>query len=160
MSRLDPRRAWDIIAPMQRLRATVLALSGVGMMAGGCTDVAGPEEPLSGRQIYERHCARCHGSDGRPTPASPTARDLTNRSYVEGLGNRQIKATIMAGVPAGVPPDQQRMPAFGNQFSEPELEVLIGHVRSLSNPELGPDRLTPKAVGGQQRQRPTVSRER
>ena len=38
------------------------------------------------------------------------------------------------------------MPAFGGQFSEPELKVLIGYVRSLSNPALGPDQLVPEAV--------------
>ena len=113
---------------------------------GGCSNAAGPEQPMSGEQLYNRQCARCHGVDGRPTKAAPTARDLTNRSYIDSLGNKSIRAAIMAGRPVGAPADQQVMPAFGNQFSEPELELLIGHVRSLSNPELGPDRLTPEAV--------------
>ena len=102
---------------------------------------------MSGQQIYERQCARCHGVDGRPTKASPTARDLSNRSYVESLGDIQIRAAIMQGRPAVMAPGQQKMmPAFGNQFSEPELKVLIGYVRSLSNAELGPDELSPEAV--------------
>ena len=112
---------------------------------GGCSDVAGPETTLSGQQIYERQCARCHGLDGRPTKASPTARDLTNRSYVDSIGNKQIRAAIMQGRPVGGAPGQAKvMPAFGNQFSEPELEVLVGYVRSLSNPELGPDQMSPE----------------
>lgn len=101
---------------------------------------------MSGEQLYNRHCARCHGMDGRPTKAAPTARDLTNRSYINELGNKGIRGAIMAGRPMGMPVDQQLMPAFGNQFSEPELEVLIGYVRSLSNPEVGPEKLTPAAV--------------
>ncbi len=113
----------------------------------GCSNAAGPEQPMSGEQLYNRQCARCHGLDGRPTKVSPTARDLTNRSYVDSLGNTGIRGAIMAGRPVGLPADQQLMPAFGNQFSEPELEVLIGYVRSLSNPELGPEQLTPEAVG-------------
>lgn len=101
---------------------------------------------MSGQQIYERQCARCHGLDGRPTKASPTARDLTNRGYVDGLGDKQIRAAIMAGRPIGAAPGQPNtMPAFGNQFSEPELKVLVGYVRSLSNAELGPDQLMPEA---------------
>ena len=129
----------------RRLHRGVRAL--VWLVAlGGCSDVAGPEQPLSGQQIYERQCARCHGLDGRPTKASPTARDLTNRSYVDSLGNKQIRAAIMQGRPVGGAPGQAKvMPSFGNQFSEPELEVLVGYVRSLSNPELGPDRLAPQA---------------
>lgn len=101
---------------------------------------------MSGKQLYNQQCARCHGLDGRPTKVAPAARDLTNRSYMDGLGDKAIRAAIMGGRPAGLPAEQQMMPAFGNQFSEPELQVLIGYMRSLSNPELGPQQLTPEAV--------------
>lgn len=102
---------------------------------------------MSGQQIYNRQCARCHGFDGRPTKASPTARDLTNRSYIDSLGDRGIREAIMVGRPPMTAPGQtQMMPAFGNQFSEPELLLLVGFVRSLSNPAIGPDVHTPEAV--------------
>ena len=131
-------------------RPTWLAALGVSVALGlsltGCTNAAGPEEPMSGQRLYERHCSRCHGSDGRPTKVSPGARDLSNRSYLDSLGNKGIRGAIMAGRPAGMPEDQQLMPAFGNQFSEPELELLVGYVRSLSNPALGPEQQTPEAV--------------
>nr|WP_255216751.1 cytochrome c [Pseudenhygromyxa sp. WMMC2535] len=112
-------------------------------MSTGCSQTAGPEQTLSGKQIYDRHCARCHGDDGRPTKASPGARDLSNRSYIDSLGDKKIRAAIMSGRPAMGPGQPPAMPAFGNQFSEPELQVLIGYVRSLSNPELGPSNLEP-----------------
>jgi mono/diheme cytochrome c family protein len=131
-----------VTAIRRAIVSVALGLSGLI----GCSNAAGPEQPMSGEQLYNRQCARCHGIDGRPTKASPTARDLTNRSYMDSLGNKGIEAAIMGGRPAGVPPEQQLMPAFGNQFSAPELEVLMGHVRSLSNPELGPEQLTPEAV--------------
>jgi len=123
-----------------------LALGVALLGMAGCSNAAGPEQPMSGAQIYNRQCARCHGLDGRPTKAAPSARDLTNRSYIDSLGNDGIKAAIMSGRPIGAPVEQQLMPAFGNQFSAPELELLVGHVRSLSNPELGPIRQTPEAV--------------
>lgn len=126
----------------QLLTAALLLL---GPLA--CTDAAGPEQPMSGKQIYDRQCARCHGADGRPTKAAPTARDLTNRSYIDDLGDQRIRQAIMEGRPAMTAPGQtQMMPAFGNQFSEPELQVLIGYVRSLSNPELGPEVHVPEVV--------------
>jgi mono/diheme cytochrome c family protein len=133
------------MAPVRRLRPTLLAIAALISLAG-CSNAAGPEEPLSGQQLYNRHCARCHGLEGRPTKASPMARDLTNRTYIDELGNKAIRAAIMAGRPVGMPVEQQLMPAFGNQFSEPELEVLIGYVRSLSNPDLGPEQQTPAVV--------------
>jgi mono/diheme cytochrome c family protein len=119
----------------------------LSLLASACSNVAGPEQAMSGKQIYERQCARCHGLDGRPTKAAPTARDLSNRSYIDSLGDKQIRMAIMQGRPAMAPPGEQKtMPAFGNQFSDPELKVLIGYVRSLSNPKLGPDELSPEAV--------------
>jgi mono/diheme cytochrome c family protein len=117
------------------------------LLTGACTDAAGPEQPMSGKQIYDRQCARCHGFDGRPTKAAPTARDLSNRSYIDSLGDQRIRQAIMEGRPPMTAPGQaQMMPAFGNQFSEPELQVLVGYVRSLSNPGLGPDVHVPEAV--------------
>jgi mono/diheme cytochrome c family protein len=130
---------------VRRSRTASCAIAALISLAA-CSDAAGPEQPMSGEQLYNRYCARCHGFDGRPTKAAPTARDLTNRSYIDQLGNKGIRGAIMAGRPMGMPRDQQLMPAFGNQFSEPELEVLIGYVRSLSNPEVGPEQLTPEAV--------------
>ena len=59
---------------------------------------------MSGEQLYNRQCARCHGVDGRPTKAAPTARDLSNRSYMDSLGNDGITNAIMGGRPLGVPP--------------------------------------------------------
>jgi len=130
------------------LSSSKIALLPIVLVAAtACSEVAGPEQTLSGEQIYQRQCARCHGVDGRPTKAAPTARDLTNRSYIDSLGDRKIREAIMQGRPAMAPPGQAKtMPSFGGQFSEPELKVLIGYVRSLSNPELGPSRLSPDAV--------------
>jgi mono/diheme cytochrome c family protein len=129
------------------VRRLVLTASLLLALGSACTDAAGPEQPMSGKQVYDRQCARCHGFDGRPTPAAPTARDLTNRSYIDSLGDQGIRSAIMQGRPAMVPPGPDKtMPAFGNQFSEPELKLLVGYVRSLSNPALGPDHLTPEAV--------------
>jgi mono/diheme cytochrome c family protein len=136
--------------PTLRFVFTALLLTGSSAWLGACTDAAGPEQPMSGKQIYDRQCARCHGADGCPTKAAPTARDLTNRSYIDELGDQKIRAAIMEGRPPMTGPGQaQMMPAFGNQFSEPELQVLVGYVRSLSNPGLGPDVHVPEAVKSQ-----------
>lgn len=119
------------------MRALVLLLGVlIGVPLLGCTNAAGPEREMSGKLIYDRHCARCHGFEGKPTPAAPTARDLTNRSFVDALGDRGLARAIMAGRPPA-------MPAFGGQFSQPEIDLLVSYVRSLSNPELGPQRLLP-----------------
>jgi mono/diheme cytochrome c family protein len=112
----------------------IVALGLLGLL--GCSNASGPEREMSGKATYDRHCARCHGMDGRPTPLAPTARDLTNRSYMDDLGDRRIQMAIMAGRPPA-------MPSFGGQFSQPEMDLLVAYVRSLSNPEVGPRKMQP-----------------
>ena len=107
-------------------RALILLALGAGPM--GCGEVAGPEKPISGKRIYDRHCARCHGSDGKGV-AGMTVPDLTVRPRMEALGDEGIKRAIMQGRPPG-------MPAFGGQFVEPSHKVLVAYVRSLSDPRI------------------------
>ncbi|MFV8754146.1 c-type cytochrome [Nannocystaceae bacterium ST9] len=125
------------------MRTSVIGLGLIGLLTLaplGCSNAAGPEREMSGKATFDRHCARCHGLDGRPTPIAPTARDLTNRKYVDELGDRRIEMAIMGGRPPG-------MPAFGGQFSAIEMDLLVSYVRSLSNPTLGPQRMRPEGQG-------------
>lgn len=94
-----------------------------------CVVPAGPEKEISGEELFERHCARCHGADGKGDPTMPSARDLTNESYMASKNDEQIQRVIMQGRPPN-------MPAFGGQFGEPSMKVLVGYVRSLSDPSV------------------------
>lgn len=98
-----------------------------GLLQLGCESPSGPERGLSGKRIYDRNCARCHGLDGRPTAESPSARDLSNASYVNGLSDEAIRRVIEGGKPPG-------MPSFGGQFMEPSMKLIISYVRDLSRP--------------------------
>ena len=102
-------------------------LCALALAVSGCSQAAGPERELSGQVVYDRHCARCHGRDGRPTKEAPTARDLSNGSYMRSLSDRAIRRTIMMGKPPA-------MPAFGGQFLDPELALLVAYVRTLAPP--------------------------
>lgn len=110
------------------MRSTVLrtALTSLALvLAGGCSSPTGPERPLDGKTLFLQHCARCHGTDGRGVPEVPGVRDLTDARVMEQLRNDQLKMVIRMGKPP-------RMPAFGNEFTDAALEVLVAYVRSLS----------------------------
>jgi mono/diheme cytochrome c family protein len=111
---------------------TILAFAGpVGARApapGARPRVSSPEtsgrtpraairvESASGRQVYMRNCARCHGGDanGKKGPA------LVGRS----LNQDEIEEMVSAGQPS-------RMPAFGKQLSADEISAVAAYVRSL-----------------------------
>ncbi len=94
----------------------------------------GPLTPLElGRQIYDRTCAACHGTDRRGAP--PVTPALLNSS----LTRQDIQAVITQG--------RNGMPAFG-RFQSSELNALVAYVTSApaegapSSGTRAPDRYT------------------
>jgi cytochrome c oxidase cbb3-type subunit 3 len=113
---------------LRRARGLLLGLVAASAVVA-CQDPSGPEREISGPLIFGRHCARCHGSDGRGSAEVPTAKDLTNQSYMRSLSDEHLRMVIHNGKPPS-------MPGFAGQFTEPSLKVLIAYVRSLSQPEV------------------------
>lgn len=105
-----------------RTLATAAALM---LASAGCSEVTGPERVIDGEQLYNQYCARCHGLDGRGVPEQAQARDLSDIRVMENLSDEQIKRAIQMGRPP-------TMPAFGDQFTEASLLVLVAYVRTLS----------------------------
>lgn len=48
-----------------RILAAALALAALSGMAVAQTEAAAPAKPVSGKQLYENHCALCHGVDAK-----------------------------------------------------------------------------------------------
>lgn len=109
------------------LRLTPLALL---LSVVGCENPTGPERPIEGKVIFNRHCARCHGMDGTGSKEAPSAKDLTNKAYLDRFTDDQLRMVIDNGRPPA-------MPGFRGEFAEPTLKVLIAYVRSLSDPSAG-----------------------
>lgn len=107
------------------LRPTKLLRLGLFALALGCAEQSGPEHEISGKQLYEHYCARCHGVDGRPVPEQPQARNLADRRIVDNLSDESISMTIRMG-------REPSMPAFRDTFTEASLQVLVAYVRQLS----------------------------
>lgn len=113
---------------MLRRRAPAL----VALALAGCTQTAGPELEINGEQLYNQYCARCHGVDGVPTAAAPTASSLADAAVVERLSDESMKGVIRSG--------RGQMPGFGDRFTEATLQVFVAYVRSLPAPKAGAPR--------------------
>lgn len=92
-------------------------------LAAGCSQPTGPERPISGEQLYNQYCARCHGVDGVPTEAAPTAASFADARFVESLSDESMKGVIRSG--------RGQMQGFGDAFTDATLQVLVAYVRSL-----------------------------
>jgi mono/diheme cytochrome c family protein len=98
------------------------------LATSACQETTGPVREISGQQLYEQYCARCHGVTGRPVGPS-TARDLSDRRIVDTISDEAMKGVIRNGSRG------PEMPPFREQFTDGALNVLIAYVRSLSGSE-------------------------
>jgi len=101
----------------------------------GCSETTGPEREISGQQLYEQYCARCHGVTGRPETPQTQVRDLSDARIVDTLSDEAIKGIVRGGIPRGCGGPNApacQMPAFRDHFTDGALLVLVAYVRSLS----------------------------
>lgn len=108
---LTAGQRWDVIAYVLSLSSTA-------------------QELETGSALYEANCAACHGESGAGDgPAAPelavSPTDFTDQEIMATRSNIALGTAISAG--AG-----EAMPAYGDQFSEQEIESLTAYVRSLS----------------------------
>lgn len=100
----------------------------------GATAGADPTEAAEAARLYRRHCAACHGVEGRgdgfnaPHLPSPP----TNHADPELMGRRPDD-TLYDGIHAGgwVLDGTGRMPAFGTLLSDSQIRSLVGHIQTL-----------------------------
>jgi len=77
-------------------------------------------EPAGG-ELYEQHCAICHGADGKGGVGVPLALE----SFLESVSDEYLSKTIHVGRPGRV------MPSFA-ELSENEINAIVQHIRGWS----------------------------
>lgn len=132
----------DLLRP-EEIRAVVDYVKQLGAphFDGARTPIAIPPPPAfdaaRGRLLYDRHCAGCHGTDGRergPLPVRPAhgdsgARDLTAPwTFRGGDQPEQLWLRVTTGIQPGT------MPSFAAVLSPEERWEVVGYVRSLARP--------------------------
>jgi cytochrome c6 len=73
-----------------------------------------------GGELYRRHCAQCHGDDGRPV--MPTAPDFSRRERL-----LQPDPTLLQTLRAG----KGAMPAYQGLLRDRDLLDVIAYLRTL-----------------------------
>lgn len=76
--------------------------------------------------LYAKHCASCHGKDGRSKTLKAKfnkARNLTESGWQEAVSDERIYNSITNG--------RGKMPGFAKKMSEAEIDALVLLVRGL-----------------------------
>jgi mono/diheme cytochrome c family protein len=109
-------------------RLVVLAAALLCLTAGSAcqTEVAGGR--ADGAAIFSEVCARCHGPAGIPDAASVArlgVKPLTSPHVQRELTDQDIRQQILSGS------RNKQMPSFAGALSDPQVEAIIKHVRTL-----------------------------
>ncbi len=81
----------------------------------------------SAGSLYSKHCASCHGRDGRSKTLKAKfnhARDLTDSAWQGNVTDERIFNSIMNG-------KGKKMPGYRRKLSEAEIDSLVAYVRGL-----------------------------
>ena len=90
-----------------------------------------PQEQIqrAARALFSASCASCHGRDGRgqgeARPPGAQLPDMTTAAFQSSRTDRQLALVIREG--------RGMMPGFGKQLTEPGIDALVQHVRSLAS---------------------------
>lgn len=94
------------------------------------TPVADTAQQRRGREIYDDHCADCHGDDGAGAPGiyPPLA---GNPSVTLASSANVIRAVLSGGFPPGTParPRPYGMPPFAPFLSDADTAAVVTYVR-------------------------------
>jgi cytochrome c oxidase subunit 2 len=91
---------------------------------------AAAESVAAGKQVYQRYCASCHGTNaegGSGSDISPPAPDLTDSEWKRGSTDGEIFDVIKNGVP----PDLSMEP-WGDRIKDADIWNVVNYVRSLA----------------------------
>lgn len=123
------------------------AITTVGVAAAAATllaqersAAAGMKNPVAatadsiaaGRQVYQRHCASCHGTSGEGGPGNdliPAAPSLVDDQWDHG----STDGDIFYNVRNGIEPDFNMVP-FKEKLSDEQIWTVVNYIRSIAKP--------------------------
>ena len=100
----------------------ILALCAAGAVTASAADV---------KENWEKHCAKCHGTDGAGKTKMGEklkVKDYTDAKVQGELKDDAMTKAIKDGVKDG---DSTKMKAFGDALSDDEIKALVAYIRTL-----------------------------
>ncbi len=111
------------LSPGVLLSAVVLLTTVVLLSTAGCKSAAD-----SGAVLYEKACARCHGTDGKggitsSETAGVASRDLSDPAWQKIVTDDELRTVVRDG--------RRKMPAFGHLLSIDKIDLVVKHLRTF-----------------------------
>jgi mono/diheme cytochrome c family protein len=128
----------EVLFRMLLVGILLAAVRNFPLMAQGDPEAAKMKNPVAatqdslntGQQLYQRHCASCHGKNGQGGSGNdliPAAPSLIGSQWKHGSSDGEIFKSIKEGVP----PDFNMTP-WGDRIKDQDIWNIINYVRSLA----------------------------
>jgi cytochrome c553 len=99
--------------------------------------ISGPAPDLSGKEIFEHTCARCHGPKGQGNPAADkffkTPVPRLDSAYVQSKSDEELKDIISHGR-RNMDPVRIKQTSVQHLLDPSSVEAVISYVRTLKQP--------------------------
>lgn len=86
----------------------------------------GAQEAGKRSELWETHCAVCHGDDGKAQTEEgrkKRARDLTSAKWQRTVNDDRLIRSVTKG--------REKMPSFRKKLTDDEIKTLVREVREL-----------------------------
>jgi mono/diheme cytochrome c family protein len=100
----------------------ILALCAAGAITASAADA---------KENWEKHCAKCHGTDGAGKTKMGEklkVKDYTDAKVQADMKDAEMTKATKEGVKDG---DSTKMKAFGDVLSDDEIKALVAYIRTL-----------------------------
>jgi mono/diheme cytochrome c family protein len=116
-----------------RIRTTAAALLAVAFMAAP----AAAANVDSGQALVKKHCAKCHGTDGKGDgPAisllniSPPPTDWTDKAKMSKMSDQELTKIIKDG--GAAVGKSKHMPGYKAKLTDSQVADIVAYIRSLA----------------------------
>lgn len=124
--------ARDRGAHVERWSASVVWAAMLGQLLGALGFAATPEAPAGleqGRLIYQRHCADCHGPEGRGDGQQATSLSPRPGNLISAQTSAKSDQELLKIIGNGRP--RTAMAGWADRLSSDEQAAVLAYIRSL-----------------------------
>jgi len=117
---------------VKRRGAIVSWVAPLGLLLGSFGSAATPEAPSNleeGRTIYQRHCADCHGAEGRGDGQQATSLSPRPGNLISAQTSAKSDQELLKIIGNGRP--RTAMAGWADRLSSDEQAAVLAYIRSL-----------------------------
>jgi mono/diheme cytochrome c family protein len=122
--------------PVGETTPAIPALAQAGAESGAPIRQLDQAQVTRGRIVYDRHCAECHGAEGRGQAGDWRVRDADGYYPPPPLDDsahawHHPTAVLLDVIRNGSEPGEGKMPAWKHVLSEAEMQDVVVYIKSL-----------------------------